>query len=236
MKDRIIVALGGGELKSKQTLDIDRQIANYIKSCCDHRPMGLFIGTASHDSMPYFNSFRKTYTSEFDIKADCALICYNEMNIEKISEKIEKADFIYVGGGDTVFMLEKWKQSGMLELIVNAYKRGTMLCGLSAGAICWFTTMYTDSESVTGNDNYSLYNGLDILEGTCCPHYDDRKVDFDKTIIDNDILEAYAIENLSAIVFKNEKLQGSLSAGGNGYVLRNNSGTIEKFVIEKTSI
>ena len=90
MNDRIIIAIGGGELKSKATLGIDAYIANLVKKRQTlHRPMGLFIGTASHDSMPYFNSFRKTYTSEFDIKADCALICYNEMNIEKIADKIK---------------------------------------------------------------------------------------------------------------------------------------------------
>lgn len=234
MKDRIIVAIGGGELKSKETLDIDRCIANYVKNRCDHRPTGLFIGTASHDSMPYFNSFRKTYTSEFDVKADCALICYNEMNIEKISEKIQKADFIYVGGGDTVFMLEKWKKSGMLDLITDAYNKGTVLCGLSAGAICWFNGMYTDSESLNGNENYSLYNGLNILSGTCCPHYDERLVDFDKAVCQADIKEAYAIENLSALVFKNEKLQGSIGCGGSSYILRNNAGIVEKFTIEPT--
>lgn len=234
MNDRIIISIGGGELKTKETLDIDRQIANYIKSRSDHRPTGLFIGTASHDSMPYFNSFRKTYTSEFDIKADCVLLCYNEMNFEKISDKIKKADFIYVGGGDTVFMIQTWKEKGILKLITDAYESGTVLCGLSAGAICWFENMYTDSESVTGNDKYGLYPGLGVLKGVCCPHYDDRAEDFDKSFLSSGQTDAYAIDNLSALVFKNESPIGSLSCGGNSYLLRNNNGVCEKYPIEKT--
>ncbi|HBK01693.1 MAG TPA: hypothetical protein DDY77_01500, partial [Clostridiales bacterium] len=59
--DRYIIAFGGGELKEKTTLKMDEYIANLAKKHAgDKRARGLFIGTASHDSMPYFNSFRKT--------------------------------------------------------------------------------------------------------------------------------------------------------------------------------
>ena len=79
--DRIIVAIGGGEIKNKTTLKIDEYVANLIKQHAgDKRGNALFLGTASHDSMPYFNSFRKTYTSVFDIKAEVGLIVYGEMD------------------------------------------------------------------------------------------------------------------------------------------------------------
>ena len=144
--DKRLICIGGGELKTKETLKIDGYIAELAKTHAgEKRAYGLFIPTASHDSMPYFNSFRKTYTSVYDIKADVALTVYGEMDMERIAEKFQKADFIYVGGGDTVFMLEHWKKSGMLELIRDAYERGVIVCGLSAGAICWFETMYSDS-------------------------------------------------------------------------------------------
>lgn len=233
MNDRIMILIGGGEIKSKATLPIDEYVSTLVKSCTNgRRPLGLFIGTASHDSMPYFNSFRKTYTSVFDIKADCALICYNEMNMEKIADKINRADFIYVGGGDTVFMLNKWKETGLDKLILDAYRKGTVVCGLSAGAICWFNKMYTDSPSVTGNDKYNLYDGLGILDGLCCPHYDDRVEDFDKTFLENGFTTAYALENLSALVFINENLKFSVSAGGNCYNVVNENGKLFKNKIE----
>ena len=143
---KTIIAIGGGELKSKETLKIDGYIADKAKaSAAGRRACGLFIPTASHDSMPYFNSFRKTYTSVYDIKVDVALSVYGEMSFEKLEEKFHNADFIYIGGGDTVFMLRHWKESGMMGLIRDAYDRGVMICGLSAGAICWFEEMYTDS-------------------------------------------------------------------------------------------
>ena len=56
-----IIAIGGGEIRSKETLEIDGYIASLARERAgEKRPYVLFIGTASHDSMPYFNSFRKT--------------------------------------------------------------------------------------------------------------------------------------------------------------------------------
>ena len=83
--DRVLICIGGGELKTKETLKIDGYIAEKAKArAAGRRAYGLFIPTASHDSMPYFNSFRKTYTSVYDIKADVALTVYGEMSLEKI--------------------------------------------------------------------------------------------------------------------------------------------------------
>ena len=54
--DKIIVAIGGGELRTKETLEIDRAISELAKKRAgEKRAYALFIGTASHDSMPYYN-------------------------------------------------------------------------------------------------------------------------------------------------------------------------------------
>lgn len=116
---------GGGELKAKTTLAVDEYIAGLAKTRAgEKRAYGLFLGTASHDSLPYFNSFRKIYTSVFDVKADVALTVYGEMDFKHIEEKFLKADLIYAGGGDTLFMLSKWREKGLLPLIKDAYRTG----------------------------------------------------------------------------------------------------------------
>lgn len=228
--DKIIIAIGGGEIKNKTTLEIDRYVANLAKEHAgDKRANALFIGTASHDSMPYFNSFRKTYTSVFDIKAEVALIVYGEMDIERIKGKIENADCIYIGGGDTVYMLEKWKEVGLDQLILKAYNDGKIICGLSAGAICWFETMYTDYLLMRGESSeYTIKSGLGVLKGTACPHFNEREKDFVKNMLDKNIEWAYAIENDSAIEFKNGEFSKSISSGGKSYKLINKDGQIEK--------
>ena len=145
--EKRIIAIGGGDMKEKTTLKIDEYIAGLAKvHAGDKRAYGLYIGTASHDFMPAFNTFRKTYTSVFDIKADCLLLENVETSDERIDEKIAKADFIYIGGGDTLYMLKKWKERGLIDKLISAYERGVIITGRSAGAICWCETMYTDSE------------------------------------------------------------------------------------------
>ena len=228
-----IIAIGGGELKTKETLEIDRHIAALARERAgENRPYGLFIGTASHDSMPYFNSFRKTYTSVFGIKADVALTVYGEMDLEKIKGKFEKADFIYVGGGDTLYMLKRWQEFGLLDLIKDAYERGVIICGLSAGAICWFEDIYTDSSLVEREGEYSMQNGLGWLKGRISPHYNERATDFDEVMLSlGKGATAYAIENLAALEFVNGELTHAINGGGKAYMLKNDGEQIVKIII-----
>ena len=228
--EKRIIAIGGGEIKNKTTLEIDRYIASLAKiHAGDKRANALFIGTASHDSMPYFNSFRKTYTSVFDIKAEVALIVYGEMDIDRIAAKIENANCIYIGGGDTVYMLEKWKETGLDKLIIDAYNKGKIICGLSAGAICWFKNMYTDYEIMRGQSaDYVMKEGLGILDGTMCPHFNEREIDFTRAMLDNKIESAYAVENDCAIEFIDGKLSKVISSGGKAYQLTLNGDKVEK--------
>lgn len=233
MTDKYIIAIGGGSIAQKTTLKIDEYVASLAKKRAEgRRAVGVFIGTASHDSMPYFNSFRKTYTSEFDIKADCVLSVYGEMDEQKINSKFEKADLIYIGGGDTLFMLEHWKKSGVLQKVLNAYERGVIIAGLSAGAICWFEMAYTDSNQFHGGEGYKLCEGLGVLKGLCCPHYEERADDFAKAFLaDKSLADAYLLEGDSAIVFKNGAMECALSSGGHAYLACKNGGEFIKNVL-----
>ena len=146
MAERTIISIGGGELRERTTLKIDEYIAGRAKARAGiRRANALFLPTASHDFMPYYNTFHKVYPGVFDIKTDVALCVFKDADLARMREKFEKADMIYAGGGDTVFMIEQWKKTGLLSLIREAYERGVVICGLSAGAICWFSDMYTDS-------------------------------------------------------------------------------------------
>ena len=231
---KTIIAIGGGSIKDKTTYKIDEFIANLAKlRAGEKRAYGLFIGTASHDCMPAFNSFRKTFTSVHDIKADCLLTVNVETSLEKMDEKFSKADFIYVGGGDTLFMLNTWASKEITKRIIDAYNRGVILCGLSAGAVCWFENMYTDSEILNGDSGeYKFYKGLGFLKGTCSPHYNIRKNDFDKAVLNNKIDSAYALEDDSAIVFEDGEYKCSISSGGNAYKICYD---IDKLNIQKLS-
>ena len=225
-----IVAIGGGELRERTTLKIDEYIAALAKAHAgENRPNALFIPTASHDYMPYYNTFHKVYTGVFNIKTDVALTVFKEADMEKMKAKFEKADVIYVGGGDTVFMMESWKKSGLLELIKSAYERGVVIAGLSAGAICWFSDIYTDSQLVNGEgeEKYSMFKGLNWINGIISPHYGSRMLDFDKIVCYNYDC-AYGLEDDAAIVIDDGKVVGSVTSGGKAWLIERKDNKLQK--------
>lgn len=229
-----IVAIGGGELRERTTLKIDEYIAKLAKEHAgENRPYALFIPTASHDYMPYYNTFHKVYTGVFNIKTDVALTVYKEVDLEKIKAKFEKADVIYVGGGDTVFMIEHWKKTGLLPLIEDAYERGVPIAGLSAGAICWFSDIYTDSAYVNGDkgEKYSMFHGLKWFEGVISPHYGARMLDFDKIVCYNYDC-AYGIEDNAALILEDGKVAGSVVSGGKAWRIERKDGNLQKTEIK----
>ncbi len=223
-----IIAIGGGELRDKTTLKIDEYIAALAKEHAgEKRANALFIPTASHDFMPYYNSFHKVYTGTFDIKTDVALTVFKEPDMERLREKFLKADAIYVGGGDTVFMIEHWKKTGLLPLLEDAYERGVVLAGLSAGAICWFSDIYTDSLKTEDGTQYAMFKGLNWIKGIISPHYGQRMLDFDKIVCYN-YQCAYGIEDNAALLIENGEIVGGISAGGKAYRIVNKKGVLEK--------
>ena len=224
-----IIAIGGGDLRERTTLKIDEYIADLAKvHAGENRANALFIPTASHDFMPYYNTFHKVYTGVFNIKTDVALSVFKEVDLEKMKAKFDKADMIYVGGGDTVFMMESWKQTGLLPLIKEAYERGVIIAGLSAGAICWFSDIYTDSEAALGEgDKYAMFKGFNFLEGKISPHYGARMLDFDKIVCYNFDC-AYGIEDDAALVIEDGEIVGSVSSGGKAWKIERDNGALKK--------
>ncbi len=83
-------------------------------------------------------------------------------------EHLLAQDAIFVGGGNTANMLAVWRVHGVDGLVREAWERGIVLGGVSAGAICWFQAGVTDSfrAELDGIDC------LGFLFGSCCPHYD----------------------------------------------------------------
>ena len=224
-----IIAIGGGELRERTTLKIDEYLATLAKERAgENRANALFIPTASHDFMPYYNTFHKVYTGIFNIKTDVALTVFKDVDMEKMKAKFEKADLIYVGGGDTVFMIEHWKKTGLLELLKAAYERGVIIAGLSAGAICWFTDIYTDSEAALGEgDKYAMFEGLGWIEGKISPHYGSRMLDFDEIVCYNFDC-AYGIEDNAALIIEDGEIVGSVSSGGKAWKIERKDGAIQK--------
>ena len=91
----------------------------------------------------------------------------------EIENKILGADIIYVGGGNTLKMMNLWRKLGIDKLLAQAHQAGAVLCGVSAGSICWFNFGNSDSRKFKNpNADYIKVTGLGLIEALHCPHYD----------------------------------------------------------------
>ena len=75
---------------------------------------------------------------------------------------LAQQDVIYVGGGNTANMLAIWRVHGIDRALREAWERGAVLGGWSAGANCWFEDCVTDS---FGPELRALGDGLGFLPG-----------------------------------------------------------------------
>jgi dipeptidase E len=77
---------------------------------------------------------------------------------------------IYVGGGSVISLLGVWRAHGLDEVLRAAWQRGTVLCGLSAGSLCWFR------EAITAfHGRATRIAGLGLLPWSNCVHYDGER-------------------------------------------------------------
>ena len=129
-----LVLIGGGDIgrgnTSYETKEIDEEI---VKLTGIAKPNLLFIGLASTFSDSYYDTIKKIYK---ELGCECAYLKKKNIinNPDIVKEKINKADIIYIGGGDTVKLLNDIKEYKIDELLVEAYNRGCVLAGTSAGA------------------------------------------------------------------------------------------------------
>jgi dipeptidase E len=205
-----IVAIGGGEIGrpgcSIETEKIDREI---IKLTRKKSPKILFIPTASGDSELYWKTFDKYFGDKLKCKTDVLYLIKDKLSISEIKKKILGSDAVYVGGGNTLRMLKIWRKKGVDKILKSAAKKGIVLSGLSAGAICWFEYGNSDSLKFSPRKSKELMKvrGLGLIDSMLCPHYDvekHRKYSLRKMVKEKGGV-ALALENCSAIEIIGDK-------------------------------
>jgi dipeptidase E len=217
-----IVAVGGGDWQNLETLEIDRE----IKNLAEEPEKALLIPTAMEDSEEYQKNFEKLYGEELGLEID-SLLLYGDPSEEEINRKFEWADIIYVSGGNTKAMIEKWKETGVDDLLREAYENGTVMSGLSAGAICWFEYGHSDSESFEkdGEWDFIKVEGLNIIEDIIfCPHYhsEDREPGFQE-MMEGEEKTGLAVNDNAAVKIVDGELE-VITSGNEGKVYIFNEG------------
>lgn len=172
-----IVAIGGGETGRfepvARTTAIDREI---IRLSGKKEPRFLFLPTASSGDDKYCAAIYKQFSKRLNCKVDVLLLVNADPEYHAIKERMTKADIIYVGEGNTLKMMNTWRQYGVDRAFREAMKREVVLCGSSAGSIAWFDCGNSDSYKSDQNPAKLIrVRGLGYINALVCPHYDTEK-------------------------------------------------------------
>jgi peptidase E len=168
------------------------------------RPRVCFLPTASGDADSYVLRFYRAFAALDCRPCDLRLFGRSVLDLEPF---ILAQDVIYVGGGNTANLLAVWRAHGVDRLLRRAWEEGIVLCGLSAGMNCWFTGSVTDSFGASRLA--PLHDGLALLPGSCCPHYDSesqRRPAFQGLISSGELPGGWAADDGAALVFHGETL------------------------------
>jgi dipeptidase E len=160
MADRTIVPMGGGKFCDGAA----RFLAGLTGK---ERPRVLYIGTASAEDPSYALRMH----DQFQPHADVARLEFFPWPPEDVRSAVLDSDLVFVGGGNTANMLAIWRLHGVDELLREAWERGLVLAGSSAGGICWFEHGVTDSFG----PQLGPMDCLGFLPGSFCPHWDDEE-------------------------------------------------------------
>ena len=195
MEGKHIVAFGGFRPVRSGT----HPLSNYVLTLTGkQRPKVSCIPTATGDSPAALVRFYSNFPASICEPSHLALF---DRTVRDIRAYLLSQDVIFVGGGNTADMLAVWRVHGVDLVLNEAWEAGVVLCGGSAGSLCWFDCGTTDSFDV--NELGPLRDGLGFIPGSHCPHYDgeEQRRPLYHRLISEGFPSGYAIDDDAAIHF-----------------------------------
>ena len=164
-------------------------------------PRVCFVPTPSGDEEGQLVRFY----SSFAHRAEASHVSFNPWPRADVREHVLAQDAVYVSGGNTANALAIWRVHGFDAVLRDAWERGVLLCGWSAGMICWFESGVTDS---FGPELVGMRDGLGFLPGSACPHYDseERRRPIYRELVDDGFPPGYAADDGVALHFVETEL------------------------------
>jgi dipeptidase E len=212
---RQIVAFGGGgfSMESGNPL-LDDYVLGLSRR---RRPRVCFLPSASGDADHYIVRFYRAFPAD-RCEASHVSLFRREQGPDDLRGHLLSQDLIYVGGGSVLSLLGVWRAHGIDEILRKAWEGGVVLCGLSAGSLCWF------DEAVTGfHGAPRRVEGLGLLPFSNCVHYErgsERRRAYHE-FLRAGMRSGYAAEDGAALHFVGTELSRVVASrpGARGYRL-----------------
>jgi dipeptidase E len=166
------------------------------------RPRICLLATAGGENASGIASFYATFAR----RAEPTHLDLFGRTVPDVTQFLLDQDVVFVGGGNTANMLAIWRVHGVDKALKEAWEQGVVLAGWSAGANCWFEGSSTDSFGPTLDP---LKDGLKLLQGSFCPHYDSeslRRPRFEELVGTGALPDGFAADDGVGLLFEGRQL------------------------------
>ncbi|MGH2912534.1 MAG: Type 1 glutamine amidotransferase-like domain-containing protein [Solirubrobacteraceae bacterium] len=208
-----IVALGGGGFSMEKD---GSALDDYVLSLTNaRRPRICFLPTASGDADHYVVRFYRRFSTHCE--ASHISLFRRDQGGQGVEDNLAShllaQDLIYVGGGNVVSMLGVWGAHGLDDVLREAWHEGIVLCGPSAGSLCWFREALSAFHGPPRR-----VRGLGLLPYSNCVHYDAepaRRAEY-HSLVGEGMCPGFAVDDGVALHFEGTSLRRVVSSREQG--------------------
>jgi dipeptidase E len=223
---RVIFAMGGGgfTMEPSNPLLDDFVLslhhdddASPRTAASTREPRILFLPTASGDTAAQIAAFHARFADRHCVAEHLSLFRLHELR-RPLREVVLSQDVLYVGGGSMRNLLAIWRAHDLDRLLIAAWRRGIVLAGISAGAMCWFEGGITRSSGPP-----EPLAGLGLLEGSLTVHADgepERLPAWLAAVRDGVLPGGWAVDDGVGLLFAGTRLQRVVSSRPGAGALR----------------
>lgn len=205
---RQIVAFGGGGFSMEAGNPLLDDYVLELARRRRERPRVCFVPTASGDADHYIVRFYRAFSGSDCDPSHVSLFRRDRSGVDLLDHLLGQ-DLIYVGGGSVVSLLGAWRAHGVDRILAEAWRRGVILCGLSAGSLCWY------SQGVTCfHGEVRQVRGLGLLPWSNCVHYGTAQGPREAyhSLLRRGMCPGYAVEDGAALHFRGPKLIAAVAS------------------------
>lgn len=205
--ESLILALGGGGFTMEPANPL---LDDFVLSLVEPREARiLFLPTASGDTTTQINAFYSRFGGRGCIPTHVSLFRLGDLD-RPLEEIVLEQDIVYVGGGSMRNLLAIWRAHRLDQLLMQAWRQGTVLAGISAGAMCWFQGGVTCSGGAP-----EPMPGLGLLGGSLTVHADgepERLPVWLRSVRDGVLPGGWAADDGVGLLFRGQHLERVVSS------------------------
>jgi peptidase E len=201
------------------------------------RPRLCYLPTASADGAGSIIRWYQNCAS-LDVEPHVQESFISSYRMERTwEEALLSMDGIVVSGGNTLNQQAIWRAQGIDRVLRQAWDRGIVLGGASAGSLCWFEEGTTDSRPRV----LTKIECLGFLRGSHSPHYDgeaQRRPRYHELIRRGVLKPGYACDNDAGIYFVDNEVRRVVATrdGAKVYYVSLSNGQIVEEALEPERI